>query len=107
MKRIKARTELMVHMMDELVDKGIGQAMGISSVDVMDTEDFMLYKQMTKTYAELMKVIVDWSEAIDNQTEKMETLEKEIKVIQDSIYELTNKVEEVIEKDEITDNKKK
>ncbi|MBO7450395.1 MAG: hypothetical protein J6U54_08495 [Clostridiales bacterium] len=98
MKRVKARTEMMRHKLDNLLNKAIGYGMGMDNVSTMDVDDYIAFKEMIDSYKEIMTVVVDWSEALDDQTVKLETLESELKVIQDSIYELTNKVEEVIEK---------
>lgn len=104
----------MVRGIDELMNKGLAQAFSIDSTEFMDVEDFMLYKGLMKSYKELMDVTTAVCEQMDEQSKMLEELQndmkdlkKEIKVTQDGIYELTNKVEEVIEKDEEKDTRKK
>lgn len=81
----------------------------IVSSDGMDSDDFdmegmLKFTRLMTTIKRFEELTLDMCKCMDAQIKEIRDQKHEIKVIQDSIYELTNKVEEVLEKE---DNKKK
>lgn len=75
----------------------------------VDVEGLMKFTRMMTMISKFEDLTVDMCKCMDAQigeirdlNSEINELKKEIKVTQDSIYELTNKVEEVLDNDEPT-----
>jgi hypothetical protein len=64
---------------NKLMDKAMGKAFDMSSTQRMEVEEFILYKDLMKSYDELMDVCVDVCKQLDEQSEALDSLQKDMK----------------------------
>ena len=79
--------------------KEIITARGMDSEE-FDMEGMMKFTRLMTLVKRFESLTLDMCKCMDAQIKEIRDLKQEIRVVQDSVYELTNKVEEVLEKDE-------
>lgn len=68
---------------DKLMNKAIGDSFNVNSAQNMGVEEFILYKDLMKSYNELMDVCVDMCKQLDEQSEALDSLQKDMKILLD------------------------
>ena len=81
--------------------KEIITADGLDS-ESFDMEGMMKFTRVMTLIKRFEELTLDMCKCMDAQIKEIRDLKQETKVVQDSIYELTNKVEEVLDNDEPT-----
>lgn len=66
---------------DKLMNKAIGDSFNVNSAQNMGVEEFILYKDLMKSYNELMDVCVDMCKQLDEQSEALDSLQKDMKIL--------------------------
>ena len=77
----------------------------IMTADGFDSDHFHMegmvkFTRLMTMIKKFEELTLDMCKCMDAQIKEIRDLKQEIRVVQDSVYELTNKVEEVLEKDE-------
>lgn len=77
-KRISERTKRTINGFGETLDKIVGKSFTIEGLAEMENDEFDMYRSLAKSYKEFSELAIDYSEAIDEQSAMLESIQRDM-----------------------------